>query len=182
MFLSRFDNSCPQFAERTTSPKCRKAWCLHQSLTTYGRSLLKEQQALNVRQWNACIPIGWLTGEVCRRSEARCKDNTPYAKEIANCFSKNSPIREIAIIKGVQLGFTTAIFENKGWMLEKSKLAWDFDNSCPKFAQAKRSVKQGWMLDFWLKGRKNKSPSLLEALTTHARSLHKRSGGECNRL
>lgn len=39
-------------------------------------------------------------------------DNTPYAKEIANCFSKNSPIREIAIMKGVQLGFTTAIFEN----------------------------------------------------------------------
>lgn len=53
----------------------------------------------------------------------RCKDNTPYAKEIANCFSKNSPIREVAIMKGVQLGFTTAIFENKGWILEKSKLA-----------------------------------------------------------
>ena len=23
------------------------------------------------------------------------------------------------------------IDENKGWMLEKSKLAWDFDNLCP---------------------------------------------------
>lgn len=39
-------------------------------------------------------------------------DNTPYAREIADCFSKNSPIREIVIMKGVQLGFTTAIFEN----------------------------------------------------------------------
>ena len=25
--------------------------------------------------------------------------------------------------------------ENKGWMLEKSKLAWDFDNLCPQFAE-----------------------------------------------
>ena len=32
-------------------------------------------------------------------------------------------------------------------MLEKSKLAWDFDDLCPQFAQTKCSVKQGWMLE-----------------------------------
>ena len=37
--------------------------------TTYARSLLKEQLTLNARQWNAYIPIGRLTGEVCRMKQ-----------------------------------------------------------------------------------------------------------------
>jgi len=41
---------------------------------------------------------------------------------------------------------TNVKIENEGWMLENLMLASKFDNSCPKFAQAKRSVKQGWML------------------------------------
>jgi phage terminase large subunit GpA-like protein len=39
-------------------------------------------------------------------------ENTPYTREIADCFSKNSSVREVAVMKGVQLGFTTAVFEN----------------------------------------------------------------------
>ena len=54
----------------------------------------------------------FMTSKVSNITGQFSYDNTPYAKEIANCFSKNSPIREVAIMKGVQLGFTTAIFEN----------------------------------------------------------------------
>lgn len=39
-------------------------------------------------------------------------DYTPYTKEIADCFSVNSPVREVAIMKGVQLGFTDGVFMN----------------------------------------------------------------------
>ena len=39
-------------------------------------------------------------------------DNAPYAKEICDCFSKNSPIREIACMKAAQVGFTTSVIEN----------------------------------------------------------------------
>jgi phage terminase large subunit GpA-like protein len=54
----------------------------------------------------------FMTSKVSNITGQFSYDNTPYAKEIANCFSKNSPIKEIVIMKGVQLGFTTAIFEN----------------------------------------------------------------------
>jgi len=39
---------------------------------------------------------------------------TPYLREIADCFSENSPIQKTAIMKGTQLGFTVGIGEN--WM------------------------------------------------------------------
>jgi phage terminase large subunit GpA-like protein len=39
-------------------------------------------------------------------------DRTPYLKEIMDCFSESSPIREVAIMKGAQGGFTTGILEN----------------------------------------------------------------------
>lgn len=38
--------------------------------------------------------------------------NAPYCREIADCFSKNSPVQEVAIMKGVQLGLTTSVIEN----------------------------------------------------------------------
>jgi len=39
-------------------------------------------------------------------------DYTPYTREIADCFADNSDVREVAIMKGVQLGFTDGIFLN----------------------------------------------------------------------
>ena len=43
---------------------CLRLW---QLMPAVCRSEAEEQRTLNVRQWNACIPIGWLTGEVCQR-------------------------------------------------------------------------------------------------------------------
>lgn len=39
-------------------------------------------------------------------------ENSPYTKEILDCSSKTSPVREVAVMKAVQLGFTTSIIEN----------------------------------------------------------------------
>ena len=38
--------------------------------------------------------------------------NAPYCREIVDCFSKNDPTQEVAIMKGVQLGLTTSVIEN----------------------------------------------------------------------
>ena len=39
-------------------------------------------------------------------------EDAPFAREIADNFSRNSPVREFAVMKGVQLGFTTSVIEN----------------------------------------------------------------------
>ncbi len=46
---------------------------------------------------------------------------TPYAREIADCFSYNHPARIIAVMKGAQLGLSTAVLENViGWIMSQN--------------------------------------------------------------
>lgn len=42
-------------------------------------------------------------------------DVTPYLEDIADDLSETSPVREVAVIKGAQIGFTVGVLEN--WML-----------------------------------------------------------------
>lgn len=37
---------------------------------------------------------------------------TPYLKEIVDCLSTDSPVREVAVMKGVQIGATVGVLEN----------------------------------------------------------------------
>lgn len=37
---------------------------------------------------------------------------TPYLREIVDCFDIDSPIREVSVMKGVQIGATTGVLEN----------------------------------------------------------------------
>jgi phage terminase large subunit GpA-like protein len=37
---------------------------------------------------------------------------TPYLREIADCLSATSPVQEIAVMKGAQVGFTVGVLEN----------------------------------------------------------------------
>src|SRR5690554_3535043 len=39
-------------------------------------------------------------------------DVTPYLREIVDCLAVDSPIREVTVLKGAQLGFTVGVFEN----------------------------------------------------------------------
>ena len=49
---------------------------------------------------------------------------TPYLREIVDCLSVQSPVREIAVIKGVQLGATVGILENAiGYYIDHVKTA-----------------------------------------------------------
>ena len=54
----------------------------------------------------------FISQKISDRTGAFSFDNAPYCREIADCFSKNSPVRETAIMKGVQLGLTTSVIEN----------------------------------------------------------------------
>lgn len=49
---------------------------------------------------------------------------TPYMREILDCMSPDSPVREVAVMKGVQIAFTTAVLENiLGYLIDHIKTA-----------------------------------------------------------
>lgn len=49
---------------------------------------------------------------------------TPYLREIADCMSMNSPVREVSIMKGAQIGATVGVLENTiGYFIEHVKSA-----------------------------------------------------------
>lgn len=51
-------------------------------------------------------------------------DVTPYIREIVDCLGIESPVREVAVMKGVQLGLTTGVLENfVGYAIEHVKTA-----------------------------------------------------------
>lgn len=44
---------------------------------------------------------------------------TPYAKEIIDCFSPDSPVQRAAVMKGAQLGLSVGVLENLiGWIID----------------------------------------------------------------
>src|SRR5687768_16487259 len=48
----------------------------------------------------------------------------PYIREILDCLSDDSPIREVSVMKGVQLCLTTGVLENAvGYYIEHVKTA-----------------------------------------------------------
>lgn len=51
-------------------------------------------------------------------------DVAPYLKEIADCFSMDSPVREFDLKKGAQIGATVGVFENAiGYFIDHVKTA-----------------------------------------------------------
>ncbi len=54
----------------------------------------------------------YMDSKITGRSGQFSFKNAPYCKEICECFSKNNPIQQVAIMKGVQLGLTTSVIEN----------------------------------------------------------------------
>lgn len=74
------------------------------------KSLIPKEILLTVSEWTEKNRI--LTNKVAKKTGKFSFDYAPYTREIADKFSKNDPAREIAIMKGVQLCFTTSVFEN----------------------------------------------------------------------
>jgi phage terminase large subunit GpA-like protein len=51
-------------------------------------------------------------------------DLTPYLREIVDCLSVDSPIREVSVQKGVQIGATVGVLENAiGYLIDHVKVA-----------------------------------------------------------
>ena len=60
-----------------------------------------------------------MSQRISRKTGPFSFENAPYCREICDCFSKNNPVREVAIMKGVQLGLTTSVIENViGYMID----------------------------------------------------------------
>lgn len=48
-------------------------------------------------------------------------DRTPYAREIVDCFAPGHPARVIVVMKGAQIGFSTAVIEAAiGWIISEN--------------------------------------------------------------
>ena len=71
-------------------------------------SLLPKKILPSVSEWAEENRV--LTGKVAAKSGKFSYEFAPYLKEIADRFAKNDPAREIAMMKGVQLCFTEAVF------------------------------------------------------------------------
>lgn len=54
----------------------------------------------------------YMSQKVSRKTGRFSFENAPYAQEICDNLSRNSPVRQFAVMKGVQLGFTTSVIEN----------------------------------------------------------------------
>ena len=51
-------------------------------------------------------------------------DKTPYLREIVDCLGPDSPVREVAVMKGVQIGATTGLLENAlGYYIDEVRTA-----------------------------------------------------------
>jgi phage terminase large subunit GpA-like protein len=51
-------------------------------------------------------------------------DVTPYLREIVDCMGVESPVREVSLMKGVQLAYTTDVLENTiGYAIDHVKSA-----------------------------------------------------------
>lgn len=47
-------------------------------------------------------------------------DNSPYTREIIDCLSPDHPARQIAVMKGAQIGFSTGVIEGGiGWIMSQ---------------------------------------------------------------
>lgn len=47
--------------------------------------------------------------------------NSPYTREIVDCFSPDHPMRIMAIMKGAQIGFSTSVIESAiGWIISQN--------------------------------------------------------------
>lgn len=54
----------------------------------------------------------YMTGKTTSKPGLFDWSNAPYWKEVVDCFSPNSPVREVAVMKGTQVFCTTSVYEN----------------------------------------------------------------------
>lgn len=83
-----------------------------------------------------------MSQKISRKTGPFSFENAPYCREICDCFSKNNPVREVAIMKGVQLGLTTSVIENAiGYMIDNdpapSMFVFPTDADCKDYKENK---------------------------------------------
>lgn len=117
-----------QSARRTTASRMTAGAGPDAYETPAQREWLAQQfEALTV-EVNALSPSAWaeqrryLPPNVTSMPGYYRFDVAPYLREPLDCLSVDSPIREVSIIKGVQLGFTVGVLENAiGYFIEHVK-------------------------------------------------------------
>lgn len=79
---------------------------LHEKLI----SIIPEKKIITAPEWAENKRV--LTSEYSSIPGKYRFKNSPFLREILDCFSINSPVREFAVMKGSQLGFTVGVIEN----------------------------------------------------------------------
>ena len=81
-----------------------------EKIFSYINGLIPQDVLISCPEWAEKNRV--LTQKISHRTGPFSFENAPYCREIADCFSKNNSVREVAIMKGVQLGLTTSVIEN----------------------------------------------------------------------
>lgn len=75
-------------------------------------------------------------------------ETTPYIKEILDCLSDESPVREIVWVKGAQIGATVSLLENAiGWTIAESPCAMMYVTSSDALAKSRMQLHIDAMID-----------------------------------
>ena len=91
------------------TPRKLEAMC--DELDTIDRDVIKTRiPRISVSQWAEQKRV--LTREVTPRPGPFGWSITPFLREIADCLSETSPVREVVLMKPVQIGATTGLLEN----------------------------------------------------------------------
>lgn len=90
------------------------------------RLQLKELLDLEDSRLSTVKPSEWaeqnryMTTDVSNFPGAFSYDRTPYLREVVDCLMPDHPAREIAVMKGAQIGYSTGVIENGiGWLISE---------------------------------------------------------------
>ena len=113
----------------------------------YIQSFAKDEVCLLVSEWAEKHRV--LPKKVSPIPGSFKFSNFPYAKEIADRFSKDDPTKEIAVMKGVQLGFTTSVFENAiGYSIEYDPSPMMYVSADLKLLTKFKDIRISTMIDY----------------------------------
>ena len=94
----------------------------HEWLAVQFEDLTSELEVVSPSQW--AETTRYLPAQLTPMPGPFRWDVTPYLREIVDCIGLESPIREVSLMKGVQMAATVGILENGiGYMIEHVKTA-----------------------------------------------------------
>lgn len=110
------------------------------------KSLIPKTTLITCAEW--AEEHRYMNSKITGRTGQFSFANAPYCREICETLSKNSSTQQVAIMKGVQLGFTTSVIENLiGYLIDLNPTGIMFVFPSEQTAKDYKSVKIDNLID-----------------------------------